>query len=161
MEGGPQETQDYIEREIEKAFGNDDEKVYVSDIRSDAVGVHVSIAASTFFDPGESLIKESSLPALEKICNVVTKLGRRILIEGHTDNIPIRTERFPSNWELSSARASTIVRYLISRHKYDPSKLAAIGYADQRPLAPNDSPEHRAKNRRIELLIVTDDKIAP
>src|SRR5580704_8653719 len=67
LEGGPQETQDFVEREIEKALGESDEKIYISDIRSDAEGVHVSLASSTFFDPGETLIKEQALPALEKI----------------------------------------------------------------------------------------------
>lgn len=158
LEGGPQETQDYVQREIEKALGEDDEKNYISDIRSDAQGVHVSLASSTFFDPGESLIKEQALPALEKICKVVAKLNRRMIIEGHTDNVPIHNERFPSNWELSATRASTIVRYMIARHKVDASHLTAVGFADQRPLNPNDTPEHRAKNRRIDILIVTDDQ---
>lgn len=158
LEGGPQETQDFVQREIEKALGEDDEKKYISDIRSDAEGVHVSLAASTFFDPGESLIKEQALPALEKICAVVAKLNRRFIIEGHTDNVPIHTTRFPSNWELSATRASTIVRYMIARHNITPTKLAAVGYADQRPLNPNDTPAHRANNRRIDILIVTDEQ---
>jgi len=161
LEGGPQETQDFVEREIEKALGESDEKIYISDIRSDSEGVHVSLASSTFFDPGEALIKAQALPALEKICQVVVKLNRRLLIEGYTDNVPIHTARFPSNWELSATRASTIVRYMIARYRFDPSKLAAIGYADQRPLSPNDTPEHRAKNRRIDILIVTDDRKGP
>jgi chemotaxis protein MotB len=160
LEGGPQETQDFIEREIEKALGESDEKIYISDIRSDSEGVHVSLASSTFFDPGETLIKEQALPALEKICKVIVTLNRRLIIEGHTDNVPIHTQRFPSNWELSATRASTIVRYMIARHKFDASKLAAVGYADQRPLTANDTPEHRSKNRRIDILIVTDDNKA-
>jgi chemotaxis protein MotB len=157
LEGGPQETQDYLEREIQKALGDDDASQYIADIRSDAQGVHVSLAASSFFYPGESLLKESALPALEKICSVVAKLTHRFIIEGHTDNVPIHSDRFPSNWELSATRASTIVRYMIARHKVNPNRLAAVGYADERPITSNDTPANRAKNRRIDILIVTDD----
>jgi chemotaxis protein MotB len=153
QEGGPQETQDYLEREIEKTLGNDEESKDISDIRSDSEGVHVSLAASSFFDPGESLLKEGSLPALDKIFKVITRLNRKFIIQGHTDDLPIHTEQFPSNWELSSARASTIVRYLIARYKVHPSRLVAVGYADQKPLIENDTPAHRAKNRRIDILI--------
>jgi chemotaxis protein MotB len=157
LEGGPQETQDYLEREIQKALGEEDASQYISDIRSDTQGVHVSLAASSLFDPGESLLKEQALPALEKICAVISRLNHRFIIEGHTDNVPIHSGRFPSNWELSATRASTIVRYMIARHKINPSRLAAVGYADQKPLTSNDTPAGRGKNRRIDILIVTDD----
>ena len=80
-----------------------------------------------------------------------------MIIEGHTDDQPIRNEHYPSNWELSAARATKIVRYLIVKHQIPASRLTAVAYADQKPLVANDNEEDRARNRRIEVMIVTGD----
>jgi len=76
-----------------------------------------------------------------------------LIIEGHTDNIPIATSQFASNWELSTARATTVVKYLIQKHGIPPEKIAAIGYGEHKPIKPNDTDENRAKNRRVVFLI--------
>jgi chemotaxis protein MotB len=153
---GPKETQDYVERQIDKQMTQGEQKDFIEDIRSDAVGVRVNLAASSFFDAGSALIKEDALPALDKIGNMLERTTNKLIIEGHTDTEPINTGKFPSNWELSAARASTIVRYLIRIHSISASRMVAVGYADQRPLVPNTTSAGRAKNRRIEILIVTD-----
>ncbi|MDK2959817.1 MAG: chemotaxis protein MotB, partial [Bacillota bacterium] len=78
-------------------------------------------------------------------------------VEGHTDNLPINTYRFPSNWELSTARATTVVRYLAEKHGIPPDRLSAAGYGEWRPVAPNDTPEHRAQNRRVDIVVLRTD----
>jgi chemotaxis protein MotB len=154
---GPLEMQDYVDRELEKELSDEDMSKYV-ELRTDAMGLRVSLAASSFFDGGSALIREEALPALDKIAKVMKRTNRNLIVEGHTDNVPISTPKFPSNWELSATRASTIVRYLILQHRIEPYRLAAIGYADQRPIVQNDTPLSRSKNRRIDILVVTDPK---
>jgi chemotaxis protein MotB len=75
-------------------------------------------------------------------------------VEGHTDNVPINTSEFRSNWELSVRRATEVVRCLVEQHGFPPERISASGYAEYRPIASNDSPEDRAKNRRIEIVII-------
>ena len=75
-------------------------------------------------------------------------------VEGHTDNLPINTPRFPSNWELSTARATSVIRYLIEEENLDPERLSAAGYGEYRPIDANDTPEGRARNRRVDLVIL-------
>jgi chemotaxis protein MotB len=94
---------------------------------------------------------------LQKVSKEIRDLPNQIRIEGHTDNRPISTVRYPSNWELSSARATSVVRYLIDVEKFSPDKLSALGFGEFRPIAPNDSDINRAKNRRIDIVVLTDD----
>ena len=155
---GPKEAQEEVERQFDKELGEDEEKKMIEEIHADTVGVRVSLASSSFFDSGSALIKEEALPALDKIAKVLSRTTKRLIVEGHTDNQAIKSKQFPSNWELSSARASTIVRYLIMLYNIPPSRFIAVGYADQHPLVKNDSPENRSKNRRIDILIVGDEK---
>jgi chemotaxis protein MotB len=95
---------------------------------------------------------------LDRLGELLKESNRRLIVEGHTDDEPMRSEKYPSNWELSAARATKIVRYLMARHKIPGDRLTAVAYADQKPVVPNDSPENRARNRRIEIMIATDDK---
>ncbi len=152
------EMKDYMEKQLESEMSTQDMTADEVSLKSDASGVTVTLGASSFFDPGEGLVREDALPVLNKIAKVLKKTRRVLIVEGHTDDLPIHNVRFPSNWELSATRASTIVRYLQTIHRYPTDHLIAVGYADQRPVVPNDSPEHRAKNRRIEILVVTDNK---
>lgn len=154
---GAEEMKDFLQSQLQMVL-NEEEMQEFLEFRVENAGVAVSLHASSFFDPGEALVKEEALPILNKIAETLKKSGRVLIVEGHTDNQPIRNVRFPSNWELSSTRASTIVRYFQNIHRYPPQRLIAVGYADQRPVVPNDTPENRAKNRRIDILVVTDDK---
>lgn len=154
---GNEEVQDYVERRLDKDIPEDERKDTVSGVRHDAVGVRIQLAANKIFPSGSAELKTDSLGSLDKIAEMVKESGRKLIVEGHTDDQPIKTERYPSNWELSAARATKIVRYLILKHKIPASRLTAVAYADQKPIAPNSSEENRARNRRIEIMIVTGD----
>jgi chemotaxis protein MotB len=90
------------------------------------------------------------VPALRQGLSIKTNM---IVVEGHTDNVPIFTSKFASNWELSTARATNVVKYLLDVHGFPPDRIAAIGYGEYKPIAPNDTEENRAKNRRVVFLI--------
>lgn len=149
------EVRDAVVNRLDKSMDEDERKESVTGLRHDAVGVRIQLAASKFFTTGSAEIRAESLAALDKVARILKASGRNIIVEGHTDDQPIKTDRYPSNWELSAARATKIVRYLALRHKIDESRLAAVAYADQRPIVSNTSEENRAKNRRIEIMIVT------
>ncbi len=156
--GGPKEVADYVERSLDKSMEGDQKKKAIQDIYHDGVGVRIALAASTFFNPGSAKLKFSSLKSLDKVAEVLKSHDRRVIVEGHTDNVPISDQLFASNWELAGNRASAVVRYLVKYHDLNPKRFISISYGDQKPIVPNDSTEHRAMNRRIELFIITDDK---
>ena len=156
-QGGAEEVQDYVGRKLNKSLEGT-EKEAVSKLHHDLIGARIALAASTFFPVGSNKLKLSSLKTLDKVADILKETDRKIIIEGHTDDTPIVSDKIDSNWELGSLRATSVVRYLIKYHQIDPARLAAISYADQRPLVANDSDTNRAKNRRIEILIVTNDK---
>lgn len=116
-------------------------------------GVAVDINASALFASGEAEIQTQALPALEGLAQVLVPLPNDIEIEGHTDTTPIASARYPSNWELSSARASSVVRLLNNRGVAS-VRLVAVGYADTRNVSPNITPEGRAQNRRVTVMIL-------
>ena len=91
---------------------------------------------------------------LEKVGAIIAKTSYQVRIEGHTDNLPIKTERFPSNWELSTTRSVNVLRYFRKTHNIPAERLSAAGFAEYRPLVPNDSEAHRAQNRRVEIIFV-------
>lgn len=104
------------------------------------------------FEPGSATIRPEGQKVLDRISQQLGILPNHITVEGHTDNVPI-SGTFPSNWELSTARASSVLRSLIALHGLDPAHGTASGFADQRPVARNDSATDRAKNRRVEIVI--------
>jgi chemotaxis protein MotB len=116
-------------------------------------GIAVEINASVLFAPAQAVLQPDSIAALEAVAHVLANASDPVQVEGHTDNLPIASPLFPSNWELASARASSVVR-LFMQNGVDPTRLAAIGYADNRPVESNDTPEGRARNRRVTLMIV-------
>ncbi len=130
-------------------------------IRADARGVTVSLSEAGFFDTGEAQVKPEAMETLREIAETLKDASIPIAVEGHTDDVPIQTPQFPSNWELSTVRATTIVRYLIDTMRYDPMRLSATGFAEYRPVADNATPEGRALNRRVDLVILTEGTEAP
>jgi chemotaxis protein MotB len=106
-----------------------------------------------FFESGSAGIKASSQPAFARLAAVLRQTASDIRIEGHTDNVPIHNSRFASNWDLSTARATTTVRLLIQNYDFRPERLAASGYAEYRRIATNNSAEGRATNRRVDVVI--------
>ena len=114
--------------------------------------VNFRINSEILFASGETSLSLRGLETLQRLVLVLKHSPHMITIEGHTDSIPIRSARFPSNWELSSARAASVVRYMQS-NGVSSRRLRAIGYADTRPLFDNQTPEHRAVNRRVEIIL--------
>ena len=116
-------------------------------------GIAVEINASVLFAPGHADLQPQSIAGLEAVGHVLSGAAEPVEVQGHTDNVPIASAQFPSNWELASARASSVVRLFVGAG-VDPARLTASGYADNRPVASNDTPEGRARNRRVTLLII-------
>jgi len=118
----------------------------------------VNMVDQILFDSGSADVKSAGQKVLDKVGEALNKIADKdIRIEGHTDNKPISgslKEKFPSNWELSTARATAVARYLIDHAGVDPKRLVAAGYGEFRPKASNDTPEGRAQNRRIEIVLV-------
>lgn len=117
-------------------------------------GVVLRLAEGVFFDLGKADLRPDARRVLDELAVLVRAVPNPVRVEGHTDNLPIRTERFPSNWELSTARATNVVRYLIEEHGLDPRRLSAAGYGEYRPVAPNDSDANRARNRRVDIVLL-------
>jgi chemotaxis protein MotB len=114
----------------------------------------VRLGDKILFDPGKTELKREGKEALVQVTAVLKDLpNRNYQVAGHTDNIPIKSARFRSNWDLSTARAVEVVDFMIASG-LEPKRLSAAGYADQSPVAPNDTPENKAKNRRIEITLV-------
>ncbi|HTD05373.1 flagellar motor protein MotD [Undibacterium sp.] len=116
-------------------------------------GVTIDINASVLFAPGEAKLNEDSSQALKAIASVLKSDNHSIQVEGHTDNIPIKNSIFPSNWELSAVRASTVVR-LFSENGVDEGRLTAVGQGPKQPVGPNDTAEGRSRNRRVTVTIL-------
>ena len=113
----------------------------------------LTLPDTVLFRTGEAVLRPEALPFIQAISEVLIDLDRHVRVEGHTDNVPIRTVQFPSNWELSATRAVTVVRTLSEQYGLQGDHLTAVGHADSRPLADNLTPEHRAKNRRVEIVV--------
>lgn len=124
----------------------------------DGANVILRVEGQALFASGEAKLDPKALPVLEEITRVIKAYPQyRVNIKGHTDNVPIATAQMPSNWELSALRSTTVLRYLLSKG-VAPNRLTATGYADLLPVAPNDSPENRAKNRRVEFVLEKEEK---
>jgi chemotaxis protein MotB len=130
-------------------------------VRLDQRGVTVSLSEAGFFDTGSSQMRADALPTLRDLAKALKVTDSPIAVEGHTDDVPISTPLFPSNWELSTVRATSIVRYLIEEQGYDPKRLSATGFAEYRPVADNATAEGRALNRRVDLVILTESAEGP
>ena len=121
----------------------------------------INMVDRVLFDSGQAQVKPAGIKVLKQVADVLkTVTDKQIRIEGHTDNVPISTklqDRFKTNWELSTARATTVVRYLIDQGTVDRQYLSAVGYADTHPIAANDSEEGRSSNRRIEIVLYPKD----
>lgn len=123
-----------------------------AEVTADENGVTLKVTGKLMFDVGSASIKEEFKSFLDTIAKIIKENSYPVAIEGHTDNIPMSSSPiYPSNWELSSARATAVLRYFVEKKGISAKRLMAIGYADTRPLVPNTTPENRAKNRRVEF----------
>lgn len=116
-------------------------------------GIQLILNDRLLFPSGSARLSRQGLQLLEKVGAAIKPFHRTIRVEGHTDDIPIETRRYPSNWELSAARAISVVKFFIDEAGFSPDMLSAAGYGASRPRTGNDSPEQRAKNRRVEITL--------
>ncbi|MDH5358409.1 MAG: flagellar motor protein MotD [Gammaproteobacteria bacterium] len=115
--------------------------------------LEIEIKSKVLFGSGEARLENSAIPVIGKVAEIVGGSANPIQVEGFTDNDPINTPRFPSNWELSAARAASVV-HLLDRYGVVPNRMSAIGYGEYKPVADNDTEEGRQKNRRVVLVIL-------
>lgn len=120
----------------------------------DADGVYMNVKAAILFTPGSAVITDSGTAALQKVAELVGNFENKVVIEGHTDNVPHHDAKFESNWELSAGRAISVLRYLAEQRNIAPARLSAVGYGEYNPLVPNDTAEQRAENRRVNIVLV-------
>jgi chemotaxis protein MotB len=132
-----------------------------SQIRNQQVSVHfsreglvISLREVGFYESGSATLMSSALPILAKIANILLPRDEFIRVEGHTDNVPIHNSAFGSNWQLSTARAANMIELLVTRFGFAPYRLSAAGYAEYHPAATNDTPEGRAENRRVDIVVL-------
>ena len=123
-------------------------------------GLVISLAAAEYFSPGSAEIRASRRPVLAAMAPLLAAESAPLLFEGHTDDLPANSQSYPSNWELSSARAAAIARYFIDKHGIDPHRVATTGYAAYRPLSDGESPSERARNRRVEIVVLSETESA-
>jgi len=117
-------------------------------------GLVISMNDAVLFDPGYAVIKEQYRDVLIRIGETIDRLPNYIRIEGHTDNIPQKSDLYPTNWELSTGRATSVLRLFVDYSHISPEKLSAVGYGEWRPIADNSTPEGRSKNRRVDVIIL-------
>jgi chemotaxis protein MotB len=147
-----------IRRDLTQALSNQVATHSVS-IKMGRDGLVISLREAGFFASGSAAPKPETLPTLRRIAARLGATPYDLRIEGHTDNIPIHNEEFDSNWELSSARATHIARLILDQKLIAPDRISAAGYAEYHPVATNDTPEGRAENRRIDLVVLPRTKI--
>lgn len=134
-----------------------DQKGIAKDVtlKVDDKGLYLIITGTVLFENGRADLTQPAKKVVRDVFDILSSIDNPVRIEGHTDNNPISTPQFPSNWELSSARAVNLLRYLVEEYKMDPLRLSAAAYGEYHPIAPNDSPENRSKNRRVEIVILS------
>lgn len=127
----------------------------------DERGLVIRIMESAAYAPGTAKLKSQMYSILDVLKRELDTLPNHVRIEGHTDDRPISTARFPSNWELSTTRATQVVRYLVEELKFDPRRISALGFGQYRPVASNASLVGRTKNRRVDIIVLADATLEP
>lgn len=159
----PQETEklQMLKEQVEKYLEQNNLQANVL-VELDARGLLLRFKENVLFDSGKAVLKPDALKILSFLGDILNKpefAERYIRVEGHTDNIPIRTEVFPSNWELSTGRAASVIRFYIENTELKPARFAASGYGEYYPVANNTTTEGRALNRRVDIVILRDVEI--
>jgi chemotaxis protein MotB len=142
-----------LRRQLEGAMGAE-LKNHEVDLRVTPEGFVISLHELGFFDSGQAVLLPGAAEKIERIARILDQRGLDLRVEGHSDNQPIHNAQFASNWELSTARAMTVLLLLVDQAGYDPSKVSISGYAQYRPLADDSTPEGRRQNRRVDLVVV-------
>ena len=142
-----------LRKDLEEALAPEISRKEVA-LRQEADGLVISLREIGFFDSGSADMKSTSERAFDRIAHLLLEREYRVRIEGHTDNVPIHTAKFASNWELSTARATELVRLLAVNYRFAPQRLSAAGYAEYHPVASNSTAEGRQLNRRVDIVVL-------
>lgn len=126
-------------------------------VRRDGRGVVLSMGENLLFDTGRSAVKPSAAAALESVSSVLRKWRGNAVVEGHTDSLPVGNTMYASNWELSAARATNILTHLVVECGVPPGRLSVAGFAEYRPVESNATPEGRARNRRVDVVLLLEE----
>ncbi len=153
-EGGDRVVLEKIADDVREALSELVKKGLIT-VHQEALWVEVEIRNSVLFPSGSAVLQASAVPVLEEVARILADHDNSIRVEGFTDNVPIHTVVYPSNWELSAARASSVVR-LFMDNGISPQRMVAQGYGEYRPVASNDTPEGRAQNRRVVIVVLAD-----
>lgn len=141
---------DNVEKMLKENLG---QSKSVKIIKSDK-GLIIRVSNKILFDEGSALIKPDAEKTLNEIVTVLTKIDNPVIIEGHTDSTPIKNAKYPSNWELSTARATNIISYLTKNGIISPKRLRAVGYGEYMPIADNSTISGRMLNRRVDIIVL-------
>jgi chemotaxis protein MotB len=142
-----------IQAELEKALAPEI-RTHVVELKARREGLVVSLREIGFYASGSASLRPSSQDAVDRLAVVLKSRTESLRIEGHTDNVPIHNDHFASNWELSTARASDLIKVFIERYDFEPGRLSAAGYAEFHPVASNDSADGRSRNRRVDIVVL-------
>ncbi|OCA92224.1 flagellar motor protein MotS [Pseudobacillus wudalianchiensis] len=147
-----EQSLDKLAREVKKYLKENGLEDTAAAIRNEQ-GVVLVLQEQVVFGTGDAVILQEAYPFLEKTGKLLKNIPNLVKVEGHTDNRPIKNSIYPSNWELSSARASSVIRFFIDNNGLDSERFIAVGYGDTRPLVPNTNEENMQKNRRVQIVI--------
>jgi chemotaxis protein MotB len=142
-----------VQTELEKVLAPEIQK-HIVEVKARREGLVVSLREVGFYESGSSGLRPAGKDAIDRLVAILKPRTENMRIEGHTDNVPIHNGRFASNWELSTARASDLIKLLVDHYHFEPQRLSAAGYAEYHPVASNDTPEGRARNRRVDIVIL-------
>ena len=143
-----------LEKQLKKEIGDKEVRLEMAER-----GLAIIFLAEVLFDSGKAEIKQEAMEALDKVAKVLKDnlTGRNIGVEGHTDNEPIKYSGWKSNWELSTARATSVLHYIVDEKEIDPKMVSATGHGEYKPVVSNDTPEGRRQNRRVEIVVLPKD----
>lgn len=149
-----------IDRDLERIQSEVDAKAAGAGVAGQIIvtrqddNIVIRLPNQLLFASASADVRPEAAALLQVAGAVIAELPHQVRVEGHTDNVPVGTERYPTNWELSSARATAVLRYLVEKGRMDPSRASAAGYAEFRPVGSNDTPEGRAANRRADIVLL-------
>lgn len=141
-----------------QAFVDANDMGSVISLSRDSEGIYVDIQDSILFDSGKAVVASEGNETLTLIGELINQFDNRVIVEGHTDNVPSNLSEFPSNWELSSGRANAVLRYLVEKEGVNATRMSATGYGEYQPIKPNDTSENKARNRRVNIVLVHEKK---
>lgn len=156
-EGGPEDALRRIADSVREAFGD----LIAADqftVRGNEMWIEIELNSGLLFPSGDAIPRNEAFAIIERIAGILAPFENPVKVEGFTDNVPIRSAAYPTNWELSAARAASIVRLMVASG-IEPARLAAVGYGEYQPIAANTTEEGRARNRRVVLLVSRDTDI--